>query len=317
MKHSLRVTLWLILFFIISQIFGLFIISKYISVQEIEKIDPTTNQTYLVNETIALDLPNNMERPEFQTSMAFISYLIIAILLATILFLFLVKLRTVLLWKLWFFFAVFLCLTISLAAFINNLLATLLGFLLALWKIGRPNILVHNITELFIYGGLAAILVPITIVNEYTILVLLVLVSFYDAYSVWKSKHMIKMAKFQAKSKVFAGLLIPYKKDIKLSIKKTSSKGKIHFKGVKTAILGGGDIAFPLLFSGAVLKSMMLTNTFLIAFSKTLIVVLFTTLALSWLFLKGREDRFYPALPFLTTGCIIGYIILVLVNLLL
>lgn len=311
MKHSLRVTLLLILFFLLSQIIGLGIVSRYITVKEVEKVDLVTNETYIVNETIALDLPHNIERPQFNTSAEFITYLVIAILLATILFLFLIKLKTFFLWKLWFFFAVFLCLTIAFNSFIPKVIATILGFLLALWKVLKPNILIHNLTELFIYGGLAAILVPIDIVNANTILILLLLVSIYDAYSVWKSKHMIKMAKFQVKSKVFAGLLVPYKKE---TTKKVSQKGKVKFKGIKTAILGGGDVAFPLLFAGAVMKSQILTNSFLIAFSKTLIIPLFASIALLLLFIKGKEDRFYPALPFLTAGCIIGYIVLLTLN---
>lgn len=318
MKHSLRITILLILFFLLSQIIGLFVVSQYITVQEVEKIDLITNETYFVNETIALDLPHNIERPQFNTSLEFITYLVIAILLATIFFLFLIKIKTYFLWKLWFFFAVFLCLTIAFASFIPKVIATLLGFLLALWKVIKPNILVHNLTELFIYGGLAAILVPIDIVNVRTILILLLLVSIYDAYSVWKSKHMIKMARFQVKSKVFAGLLIPYKEGEKTNktkiAKKVSQKGKLKFKGIKTAMLGGGDIAFPLLFAGAVMKSQILINSFPIAFSKTLIIPLFTSIALLLLFIKGREDRFYPALPFLTAGCIIGYIVLLLIN---
>ena len=318
MKHSLRITILLILFFLLSQIIGLFVVSQYITVEEVEKIDLITNETYVVNETIALDLPHNIERPQFNTSSEFITYLVIAILLATILFLFLIKIKTYFLWKLWFFFAVFLCLTIAFASFIPKVIATLIGFLFALWKVVKPNIIVHNLTELFIYGGLAAILVPIEIVNEYTILVLLLLISIYDAYSVWKSKHMIKMARFQVKSKVFAGLLVPYKKGEKTKktkiAKKVSQKGKLKFKGIKTAILGGGDIAFPLLFAGAVMKSQILTNSFAIAFSKTLIIPLFTSIALLLLFIKGREDRFYPALPFLSAGCLVGYIVLLLIN---
>ncbi len=315
MKHSLRITILLILFFLLSQIIGLLVVSQYITVEEVEKIDLITNETYVVNETIALDLPHNIERPQFDTSSAFITYLVIAILLATILFLFLIKIKTFFLWKLWFFFAVFLCLTIAFASFIPKVIATLIGFLFALWKVVKPNIIVHNLTELFIYGGLAAILVPIEIVNEYTILVLLLLISIYDAYSVWKSKHMIKMARFQAKSKVFAGLLIPYKKEkTEKTTKKVSQKGKLKFKGIKTAILGGGDIAFPLLFAGAVMKSQILTNTFFIAFSKTLIIPLFSSIALLLLFIKGREDRFYPALPFISAGCLVGYIVLLLIN---
>ena len=314
MKHSLRVTLWLLIFFLISQIIGLIIIGGYISVENVEKIDLITNETYIVKETVALDLPNQMERPTFNTSFSFISYLVIAMIIATMLFLFLVKLKTVLLWKLWFFFAVFLCLTIAFAAFIPHILATIFGLGLALWKIFKPNILVHNITELFIYGGLAAILVPISIVTPYVMVSVLLLISVYDAYAVWKSKHMVKMAQFQAKSKVFAGLLVPYAKEKKIKVSKISSKGKVKFKGIKTAILGGGDIAFPLLFSGAVLKSMVLLDGFMVGYFKTLIVTLFTTIALGLLFLKGREDRFYPALPFLTAGCLVGYGVLMLVN---
>ncbi len=321
MKHSLRVIIWLILFFLVSQVVGLFVVSQYISVEEIEKVDIITNETYLVNETIAIELPHQIERPEFESSASFITYLVFAMLLATILFLFLVKLKTVLIWKLWFFFAVFLSLTIAFASFVNQIIATLLGFFLALWKIAKPNILVHNFTEIFIYGGLAAILVPISIITPNTIIILLLLVSIYDAYSVWKSKHMIKMAKFQAKSKVFAGLLVPYKKEkvklvksAKQTHKKVTKKGKVMVKGVKTAILGGGDIAFPLLFAGAVMKSLMVTDKFIIAFSKTLIIPLFVSIALLLLFIKGREDRFYPALPFLTAGCLVGYGVLFLVN---
>jgi presenilin-like A22 family membrane protease len=318
MKHSLRVTIWLILFFLISQIIGLSIIANYISIENVAYVDSTTNETTYIKETVALDLPNQIERPMFDTSLAFISYLIIAIILATMLFLFLVKLKTFMIWKLWFFFAVFLCLTISFAAFMPQLIATLIGLFLGLWKIFKPNIFVHNFTELFIYGGLAAILVPISIVNEYVMIIVLVLMSIYDAYAVWKSKHMVKMAQFQAKSKVFAGLLVPYAKEKKFkiskNIKKSSLKGKVKFKGIKTAILGGGDIAFPLLFSGAVLKSMVLLDGFVLGFLKTLIVTLFTAFALTWLFLKGREDRFYPALPFLTVGCLIGYGVLLLIN---
>jgi|TARA_B100002003_G_scaffold251425_1_gene294910 presenilin-like A22 family membrane protease len=310
MKHSLRVTIWLLVFFFISQIVGLLIVSSYVSVEEVEVIDPVTNEILLVNGTVAQALPHQMERPEFESSSGFIIYLVMAILIATIMFLFLVKLKTVLLWKAWFFFAVFLCLTVGFAAFINQLLATILGLLFAAWKVFKPNILVHNFTEMFVYGGLAAILVPIKSVTPYTIIVLLLIVSVYDAYSVWKSKHMIKMAKFQANSKVFAGLLVPYKE--KKSSKK-KAKGKVHFKGVQTAILGGGDVAFPLLFSGAILKSLLMTGPFGIVFLKTMIIPVFVSIALAFLFLRGREDRFYPALPFLTAGCLVGYGVLLLV----
>ena len=73
------------MFFLISQVIGLFIISKYINVEEVTKIDLGTNETYIVNETVALELPYSMERPQFRNSAEFITYLIIAIILTTIL----------------------------------------------------------------------------------------------------------------------------------------------------------------------------------------------------------------------------------------
>ena len=67
----------------------------------------------------------------------------------------------------------------------------------------------------------------------------------------WKSKHMVAMAQFQTKSGIFAGVLLPYKMP-KLSLRKKKHKNK---KLVKTAILGGGDIGFPLIFSGVIMKT--------------------------------------------------------------
>ena len=132
--------------------------------------------------------------------------------------------------------------------------------------------------------------------------VLLILISGYDAYAVWKSKHMIEMAKFQTKSGVFAGLLVPY--ELPKRLKKSEKKKIVH---VRTAVLGGGDIGFPLLFSGVVLKSYGFWNAFVIS--------PFVTAALLLLLVYGKKDRFYPAMPFLSAGAIVGFLVMLLINL--
>jgi len=38
-----------------------------------------------------------------------------------------------------------------------------------------------------------------------------------------------------------------------------------------------------------------------------MIIVATSTIALGFLFFLGKKDRFYPAMPFITTGCLIGY----------
>ena len=89
-----------------------------------------------------------------------------------------------------------------------NTIIIFLAISLAAWKILRPNVFIHNLTEVFIYGGIAALLVPI--INLFSAFILLLLISIYDMYAVWKSKHMVSMAKFQSEAKVFAGLLKRY-----------------------------------------------------------------------------------------------------------
>jgi len=281
MKHTLKITLMLVLLFFLSQIVGLAITNQYIDHEK-------TAETGV----IAWDeLPYEMERPPVEESSSFI-YILIAVLLGTGLLMLLIKFKKINLWKFWFFISVVLCLTIALKPFMRQEIALAISFVFALFKVVRPNIFVHNITEVFIYGGLAAIFVPI--MNLYAVFMLLLLISAYDIYAVWKSKHMVTLAKFQTNSKVFAGLSIPYKMPEKEDKKKTGKVEKI-----KIAILGGGDIAFPLIFAGVVMKNA--------GFLTSLIIPIFVSAALFILLIKSKKDRFYPAMPFLSLGCLAGY----------
>ena len=130
-----------------------------------------------------------------------------------------------------------------------------------------------------------------------------------------------RLAKFQSKAGVFAGLLIPYRKgragrEKKVRVTKKEIKaGKVKVVQRKIAILGGGDMGFPLIFAGVVLQKLLLVNPGGIAFLKALIVPLAASLALFFLLISSKKDRFYPAMPFLTAGCFIGYGLLWIVNL--
>ncbi len=307
MKHTLKITLLLIFIFICSQIVGLGVTNEYIDHKTTAE---TGNITFK-------SLPYNIARPEVEQTSSFI-YIFIAILIGTGLVLLIIKFGQFNLWRLWFFLSVFITLTVSLAAFIPQFAAIILAVGFAVWKIFRPNIYVHNLTEVFIYGGLAAIFVPI--MNMFSVFMLLILISGYDMYAVWKSKHMISMAKFQTQSKVFAGLLIPYAKPETAKLRvptphKTFKHVEVQ-RRVKTAVLGGGDVGFPLIFTGVVMKYLMLQYPAFIGFLLSLIVTLFATLALSILLFKAQKDKFYPAMPFITAGCFVGYGVVWLITLL-
>lgn len=302
MKHNFNITLVIILLFFLSQIFGLVIINGYIDHQ-------TTTETGNVTYT---ELPLKLERPEIEESTSYI-YIITAVLIATAMVYLLFKFKKTNIWRVWFFLAVFLGLTIAFNVFIGTYIAAALALILAFYKVFKQNIIVHNITELFIYGGIAAIFVPL--MNLKSIAILLILISIYDMIAVWQSKHMIKLAKFQTNAKAFAGLAIPYslkkgKAKFVRQIKKTEKN--LKKVKVKSAILGGGDIIFPLIFAGVILKTIMLTNEYLIGFLKTLTIPIFVSIALFLLLVKAKKDKFYPAMPFISLGCLAGFLIMLL-----
>ncbi|MBI2651567.1 hypothetical protein HYX01_03785 [Candidatus Woesearchaeota archaeon] len=299
MKHTLKITLWLVLIFFIAQIIGLSVTNKYID----------HKKTALTGNIAFEKLPYNLERPEIKESISYI-WIMVGVIAGTLILLLLIKFKKMFLWKLWFFLAVFSTTAIAFAAFMNSFLAAILAFALALMKVYKPIAFMQNLTEIFIYGGLAAIFVPI--INVFAAFMLLILISVYDIIAVKRTKHMITLAKFQTKSKVFAGLFISYNKKAPTAIKamkKIEKNAEGSEKG-KIAVLGGGDIGFPLIFAGVIMKGLMLTNTEIIGFLKALIIPVCATIALLFLLIKGKKDKFYPAMPYLSAGCFIGYAIL-------
>ncbi len=240
-------------------------------------------------------------RPEVSGWESF-AWITSSIAVSTILLLVIIKIGIVQLWKLLFFGSIFFSISIALGVFVTPILALIVALILALIKILKPNIITHNITEVLIYSGIAVMLVPLF--DLIWIIVLLIAISFYDFYAVFKSKHMVKMAKFQIKSKLFAGIMVPYK----------GEKGEKK-KKVSGAIIGGGDVAFPLMFSGVLMENLVKFSqlTKEIAFLKTLIVPFILCLTLLFLFFKGKEGKFYPAMPFITAGCLIGYVLVLII----
>jgi len=291
MKYDLRTMFVLVFLFLISQIIGLGILYKDMEV----KIGPTGAQEIVHTETVL------GPRPEIQGFETFV-WLISATAISTVMVLIIVWLKKVNWWKSLFFISVFLTIALALGTLMDPMFAFTLAFIIAIWKIYRPNAIIHNVAQVLMFSGIAVLLVPLF--DLIWIVALLIVISLYDVYAVYKSKHMVKMALFQVKSKLFAGITLPLKK-----VKKGRRKRK-----VKAAIIGGGDVAFPLLFAGVVMENLIKLGLAIeIAFLKTLIIPIIVSLTLIVLFLKGGEGKFYPGMPFLTAGCLIAYLIILLV----
>ena len=334
MKHNINVTILMILIYLCAQIIGLVIISQYVNIEESSRTGKT------VSTEIASVSPGG-EPPQVDSKdiWKMVLGILFAVLIGTALILLLIKLRMPNLIKVWLFIAVAASLSKAFFPFIYNMIQKFLAdmvpfsiyitiglaILLTFFKIYRTNIYIHNITEIFLYGGLASYIVPV--LNLFWAAVLLILISIYDMYAVWKSKHMVKLAKFQSEANSFAGLLIPYEKTKTYTKKKLSAKPiakkqeskfqqtsytkvskdeKVEESGTKKAILGGGDIAFPLIFSGALMATY--GNLFM-----PLIVTATTTGALAALLIFGKSNRFYPAMPFISAGAFLGYGIVLII----
>ncbi|GIU68884.1 MAG: hypothetical protein KatS3mg002_0120 [Candidatus Woesearchaeota archaeon] len=316
MKHSIKITLVLLSFFLLTQVTGLWLISK----DSVIKIDDNGKIIVSHGDT------SIGERPQTEGVGSFL-YLVIGIAVGTILVLILVKFKKANIWKYWFFIAVWMALSVSIGVLVKEKIffdydvALLIALIFTIWKIWRPNVIIHNLTEVFVYSGIAVLLVPIF--DVFWAVMLLIAISLYDMYAVWKSKHMVKMAKFQTKSNVFAGLMIPYTmKDAKMQAvtenssdaKVSKATSKVSRAKPKNAILGGGDVVFPLILIGVVMEDLLregLTKSQ--AFLQSSIMIFTTTIALALLFFFAKKDRFYPAMPFVTAGCLVGWFIVWLI----
>ena len=114
------------------------------------------------------------------------------------------------------------------------------------------------------------------------------------------------MAKFQMDElKIFGGFFLPYankKEKAKIEIlrmklkEKKITKKELMKKGIKVnvAILGGGDVVFPIIISGVVLKTLGVWPAIAVIFG--------ALLGLGGLLLFSEKKKFYPAMPFISAG---------------
>jgi len=213
MKHNTQITAILITMFIITQLIGLFVINFYSTPEN--------------------KLPYGMEPPEElkqQSTTSGLISILISFTIAVVLFFVLTRLNAVTFLRIWFFVVT----TIAIGLIFNiifsklafaSLIALIFALPLAYFKVFKRDLLIHNLTELIIYPGIAAILVSVlfSIFGNSTslgIIFLLLAISLNDIWAVWQSKFMQKMAKYQInKTK------IQNQKSIRKTLQKSKNKG--------------------------------------------------------------------------------------------
>jgi presenilin-like A22 family membrane protease len=298
MKHNLKITLVILAMFLITQFIGLYVINHYL-VQ-------------------GNPLPYGMQPPEVTNNSDFYTTLfpsiIIAFVFAVVLLILFTKFNLGFVLKLWFFVVILIAIGIFITSFFPNqkylpYIALVFALPLALVKVYKRNFLIHNLTELIIYPSIAAVFVAL--LNFWTVIFLLILISVYDMWAVWHSGVMQRMAKYQINElKIFSGFFIPYiSKKVRMNLKEMP-KSELKNKKVRAsvAILGGGDVVFPIITAGVMLVQF--------GFLPALFVLFGATLGISYLLFVAEKKKFYPAMPFITGGIFLGILAAFLLRLL-
>jgi presenilin-like A22 family membrane protease len=122
------------------------------------------------------------------------------------------------------------------------------------------------------------------ILPVWTSMVLLMVAAVYDYWAVFKSKHMVVMAKFFKERRLFPGFML------------RKSNGEI-------AVLGGGDVFFMVLMVVACLK---ISYMFAIAGAIGMFI------GISALYFMSQKKKFYPALPPIAFGLFAGVLVAII-----
>jgi presenilin-like A22 family membrane protease len=167
--------------------------------------------------------------------------------------------------------------------------------LMFFWWFKHNSILSHNLLITLAMAGIGAVF-GLSFKPEAVILLLLIL-SFYDFIAVYKTKHMVRMASSMIEAGAIMGLIIPQK------ISGLKVKTKEIKPGENFIILGGGDIIFPLILAVSVLPYGLLSTAIVSLFAFLGIVLSFSIFALQ------KERKPIPALPPIALMSILGYLI--------
>jgi len=198
-----------------------------------------------------------------------------------------------------FILVVFFGGSLFLQIWIPDILALILMFFLVLWWAKRPSVLIQDICVILAIAGVGSSL-GVTFA-PLTIILLLVIFSIYDFIAVYKTKHMVKMAKEMIENKAILALVIPqtlygFKENL----------GEIKLGG-QFLILGGGDVIFPLLLSASLIPQGVI-NSFIVA--------IFSVVGLSvsfYIFSSQKFRQAIPALPPIALFSIIGFLITLII----
>jgi len=200
--------------------------------------------------------------------------------------------------RLFFFFAIFSGTFITLNIFIADTWAFIFSLFLIFLYIIWPYVWLHDLVLVLTLPGIAALLGAS--LNPWTAVLILVVMSVYDYVAVYKTKHMVRMAKMMISGRAIFAMVFPE-----------------HWQGFKSRLneahpgegfmmLGTGDFVFPLIMAASAYAISPVAAWLVFSFA------LLGLLLMHLIFVSQKIRRPMPALPPLAAFAIIGFILAVI-----
>lgn len=184
--------------------------------------------------------------------------------------------------------------------FFNILISITLSILFVFILFKTKIVFIHNLALILSIAGIGAVFgLSITPINA---LIILLTLSFYDIIAVYKTGHMIKVAKQMIEAKTVFGIVLPQQKGGWIENLNQVKPGD------QFMILGSGDLVMPLILITSVVKSLSILSG--------IIVMIFSFIGLfltHYLFVTQKKRAPMAALPPIAVLSIIGYLISVLI----
>ncbi|MCX6813354.1 MAG: presenilin family intramembrane aspartyl protease [Candidatus Azambacteria bacterium] len=202
-----------------------------------------------------------------------------------------------LLLRLFFLFALFSGTLITTSVFIPDTWAFIFSLFLIFLYIIWPRVWFHNLILILTLPGIAALLGAS--LNPWTTVLILIIMSVYDYVAVYKTKHMVRMAKAMISGRAIFAMIFPE-----------------HWHGFKSHLneahpgegfmmLGTGDFVFPLIMVASAYTISPVAAWLVFSFA------LIGLLLMHLIFVSQKIRRPMPALPPLAAFAIIGFLMAV------
>ena len=202
--------------------------------------------------------------------------------------------------RIFFLLALFSGTLITLGIFLSNIWSLIFSLLLVMAYSFYPYVWFHNLVLILTLPGIAAALGAS--ITPYAAVILLIFMSVYDYIAVYKTEHMVKMAKAMITGRAIFAMIYPeHWHGFKAHLNKAHP-------GEGFMMLGTGDFVFPII---------MATSAYSISAAAAwtvLIVSLLGLLLMHLIFSLQKVRRPMPALPPLAAFAILGFLFAIMLK---